>query len=131
MLVDYCVTGGGVATEWCHKFADVKISQMSLVKRNKDEIDELKKARNCGLEAEHTLDNYIWYTEGNWHGFSGKVQPDVKAPYIICPMHTKEAWEEKQREEEEKKEEEEDQEETTDPNSIANRTMAGAMAFGW
>ena len=131
VLVDYCVTGGGVATEWCRKFADVKISQMSLVKRNKAEIDELKRARTCGLEAEHTLDNYIWYTEGNWHGFSGKLQPDVNAPYIICPMHTKEAWEEKQREEEEKKEEEEDQEETTDPNSIANRTMARAMAFGW
>ena len=117
-MVDYCTEGKGVATEWCRKFeADIK--EVSLVKRDKSQIDELKAAKGCGLEAEHTLDNYIWYTSGNWHGFNGKAQPDVDAPYIICSEHTKEKWEKKQKEEEEAKREEEEakkeQEQATAP----------------
>jgi len=30
VLVDYCVTGGGVATEYCKKFEDVKIDEVAL-----------------------------------------------------------------------------------------------------
>jgi len=105
VMVDYCVSGGGVATEYCRKF-NADITEVSLVKRSRAEIDELKAAKNCGLQPEHLLDNYIWYTDGDWHGFSGNVQPDVKAPYIVCPEHTKEAWEKKQ--EEDKKQEEEE-----------------------
>ncbi len=100
VLVDYCIDGGGVATEWCRKF-EADIQERSLVKRSKSEIEELKRAANVGLYPEHTLDNYIWYTDGNWHGFSGNAQPDVNAPYIVCPKHTKEAWEKKQEEEKE------------------------------
>jgi hypothetical protein len=110
VLVNYCVTGGGVATDWCRKFDGVTIKEVSLVKRDKAEIDELKKARTCGLEAEHTLDYYVWYTGGNWHGFSGNAQPDVKAPYIVCPMHNQKTWEEKQ-----EQEKEEENQETTAP----------------
>ena len=109
VVVDFCVDGNGVATEWCKKF-EANIQERSLVKRDKSEIDELKAARGCGLEPEHTLDYYIWYTDGNWHGFSGKLQPDVKAPYIVCSEHTKEKWEEKVKEEEEAKKEEEEAE---------------------
>jgi penicillin-binding protein 1A len=104
VIVDYCVTGGGVATDYCRKFEGVQIKKLSLVKRSKAEIDELKRARSCGLEATHTLDNYIWYTDGNWHGFSGYAQSDVSAPYITCPTHTKDSWKDYQ--EEQKKEEE-------------------------
>ena len=105
VLVDYCVTGGGVATEYCRKFPDVEIKKLSLVKRSKADIDELKQASRVGLEAIHTLNNYVWFTDGNWHGFDGKAQPDVKEPYIICPLHNKDSW--KDYEEEQKKEEEE------------------------
>ena len=104
VLVDYCVTGGGVATDYCRKFEGVEIKRLSLVKRSRAEIDELKRAKSCGLEAIHTLDNYVWFTDGNWHGFSGYLQPDVSAPYLLCPKHNKEAWEKYQ--EEQKKEEE-------------------------
>ena len=104
VLVDYCVTGGGVATEYCRRFEGVEIKQMSLVKRNQAEINELKQAKSCGLEPIHTLDNYIWFTDGNWHGFSGNAQPDVSAPYIVCPVHDKKAWD--KYEDEQKKEEE-------------------------
>ena len=111
-LVDYCVTGGGVATKYCSKFEDVKIKEVSLVKRTASEINEIKAARGVGLDAKHLMDNYIWYLDGDWHGFSGKLQPDVSAPYILCPVHTEEAWEkmeeEKRKEEEEKKKEEEE-----------------------
>ncbi len=108
VMVDYCTTGGGVATEYCEKF-EASISSVSLVKRSAAEISELKSARGCGLEAKHVMDNYIWYTGGDWHGFSGNLQPDVKAPYIVCPLHNKEAWDEKVRlEEEEAKRQEEE-----------------------
>ena len=101
-------SGKGVATEWCHKF-EAETKEASLVKRDQGQISELKAARGVGLEAEHTLDYYIWYTGGNWHGFSGNAQPNVNAPYIVCSEHTREKWEEKLREEEEAKKEEEEQ----------------------
>ena len=104
VLVDYCVTGGGVATDYCKKFPDVEIKKLSLVMRSKAEIEELKAAARVGLEPIHTLNNYVWYTDGYWHGFDGKAQPDEKAPYLICPAHNKKTWE--NYEEEQKKEEE-------------------------
>ena len=59
------------------------------------------------------MDNYVWYLDGDWHGFSGNAQPNVSAPYIVCPEHTAEAWEkkeeEKRKEEEEKKKQEEEE----------------------
>jgi len=116
VLVEYCVTGGGVATDYCRRFEDVEIKEVSLVKRSRAEINELKAAKGCGLQAEHTLDNYIWYTDGNWHGFSGNAQPDVNAPYIICPKHNKESWEEY----EEQKRLEEEATRPTEPDEPAD-----------
>ena len=113
VMVDYC-SGGGVATEYCHLFEDAEISRVSLVKRSRAEIEELKRAKSVGLNPEHTMDNYIWYTDGDWHGFSGNAQPNVSAPYIVCPVHTKEAWE-KYEEEKRQEEEEKEQEATTPP----------------
>ena len=104
VLVDYCVTGGGVATDYCKKFPDVEIKKLSLVKRSKEEVEELKRAAKVGLEGIHTMNNYVWFTDGDWHGFDGKAQPDVKAPYIVCPLHNRDSW--KDYEEEQKKEEE-------------------------
>ena len=114
VLVDYCTTGGGVATEYCRLF-EATINRVSLVKRSRAEINELKQARGCGLNAEHTMDNYVWFTDGDWHGFNGNLQPDVHEPYIICPLHNKETWEQKLKEEEEAKKEEEEANKPTDP----------------
>ena len=96
-----------MATEYCRLF-EADIDEVSLVKRSRGEINELKAARGAGLLPEHTLDNYIWCTDGDWHGFSGNLQPDVKAPYIVCPVHTKEAWDKYQASQEQDKEVEED-----------------------
>ena len=128
VLVDYCTTGGGVATEYCKKF-EAKITEVSLVKRSSAEIAELKAAKSVGLEARHLMDNYIWFTDGDWHGFSGNLQPNVKAPYIVCPLHNKETWEEKLREEEEakKEEEEKDKDKDKDKNNALD-DLFGALA---
>ena len=93
--VEYCVTGGGVATEYCHKFAEhspVEIEARSLVKLTKAEVDEIRNAKNYGLYDVYSMDNYVYYLDGAWHGFSGKLQPDSDAPYLICPMHNAETW---------------------------------------
>jgi membrane peptidoglycan carboxypeptidase len=106
VLVDYCITGGGVCSEYCKLFAgekeatgtEVKIEQKALVKMTQKEIDELIKAKSCGLMPEHLRDDYIYLinidgTDGIFKGIEGKINKDVNAPYLVCPLHTKEAWE--------------------------------------
>ncbi len=106
VLVDYCTTGGGVASEYCQHFADekdatgeeVKIEKKSLVKMTQKEIDELVKAKTCGLMPEHLRDDYIYLVNDNgtdaaFKGIEGNINNDVIAPYLVCPAHTKDAWE--------------------------------------
>ncbi len=101
--VSYCVTGGGVATEYCSKFEDAEVENRSLVYMNQDQIDDIKKTLPMGLQAVYGEDNYVWLISKNgkdldWHGFNGKANADVSAPYLVCPVHTKEAWEEYEKE---------------------------------
>ena len=98
--VEYCVTGGGVATEYCSKFEGVEIEARSLVKLTQDEVDALKRADNVGLNDMYTVDYYVYLVDGNWHGFYGNANQGVEAPYIVCPVHTQEAWEEYEQEQE-------------------------------
>ncbi len=133
VMVDYC-SGGGVCTEWCEKFkaledSDVKFSEVALLKLDSEDVNERKRARSAGLDSEHLLDSYVWYTDGNWHGFDGDAQPDVKAPYIVCPEHTKQAWEEyeeeKRKEEEEKKKQEEEEQKRQEEAAQATQPTQG------
>ena len=117
IMVDFCVTGGGVATEYCSKFEDVKISKKSLVRLTEDEVEEIIRAGKHGLYTSFLEDHYVYYvTNGgkdmDWHGFNGKANPKVDSPYVVCPVHTKEAWEEYQ--ESLKEEEETEPPETTE-----------------
>ena len=128
-LVDFCRDGKGVATEYCYLF-EADIDEVSLVKRSRAEINELKAASTAGLLPEHTLDYYIWCTDGDWHGFSGRAQPDVSAPYIVCPVHTKEAWEKKQEEEAEKEEQEKEENENEDGNQTQDPGTDQGAATG-
>ena len=111
ILMDYCVTGEGVATEYCSKFEDVEITQKSLVKLSKSEVEEIKRAKGKGLLDVYTQDGYVYYTDGEWHGFN-KDHSDNSYSYLPCPVHTQEAFEkmeeEKRIEEEKKKQEEEE-----------------------
>ena len=106
VMVDYCSTGNGVATEWCSKFPDVSVVERSLVKMTKSEIEEIKAASKYGLNSAYTDGSYVYYLDGDWHGFSGNANKGVEAPYLMCTEHTKEAWEAYQKAEEEKAEQE-------------------------
>ena len=114
--VEYCSTGGGVCTEYCHLFEDVKITEVALVKLTQSEVDDINAAKSVGLQAMYYQDNFVYLVNKSgdpidWHGFGGKANKNVDAPYIVCTEHTKEAWEayqaEKEREEQERLEKEE------------------------
>ena len=121
VTMDYCTTGGGVCTEYCHLFEDVEITEKSLVKMNKAEIEEIKRAASVGLYDVHSTNGYIFFTEGKWKGFNNEYS-DNEYSYLSCPVHTKEAWEkleeEKRKEEEEKKKQEEALKATTPAKTV-------------
>ncbi len=105
--VEYCTTGGGVATEYCKEFAKVdtkvKVEKKSLVKLTRDEMEEIMKAASYNLDKTYYRDDYVYLinkdgSDGIYHGFSNKVNENVTAPYKVCPEHTKEAWEKYQAE---------------------------------
>ena len=90
--MEYCVTGGGVAGEYCSRFEDAQIESRALVKLNSAEVAELRSAINVGLVDTYYQDGYVYFTDGAWHGFQNGY-PDNTEPYLICPVHTKAAWE--------------------------------------
>lgn len=102
ILVDYCTTGQGVASEYCQHFEKEQLAVLekkSLVKLTEKEIAEIVKAEKHGLEPEYKLDNYIYMVTkdgkpGNFKGLHGDINKDVEAPYLVCPVHTQQAWEE-------------------------------------
>lgn len=100
VMIDYC-SGGGVAGEYCAKFAavddSVKISQQALVKLTTEKIAEVKKAYSRGLRDEYKTDNYVYAVDskGNavvFKGFKNDLVQAEDAPYVICPVHTHKAW---------------------------------------
>ena len=104
VLVEYCSTGGGVANEYCHKFAaagEAEIDSRALLKMTPSEVQVVKDALNNGLKGAFGDDRYVYYISEdggslNWHGFNGTSNLGINAPYVICPTHTQEAWEEYQ-----------------------------------
>lgn len=104
VAVDYCVTGGGVANEYCKHFADAGaavIEKRALVKMTQKEVEEIKKAAKFGLVSEYLRNDYIYLVDEdgrdlNFRGINGNANAGVNAPYITCTVHTKAAWEEYQ-----------------------------------
>ena len=97
VLVDYCVTGGGVATEYCSLFPGAEIQSRSLVKLTQEEVNMIKSADNVGLADVYTMDGYVYLVNGDgegipWHGFYGNANGGYDTPYIICPVHNQDAW---------------------------------------
>ena len=101
VMVEFCTTGGGVANEYCYKFAsveDVSIDARSLLKLTPNEVQTIKSALSAGLKSSFGDDCYVYYiSEGgaplDWHGFGGNANKGISAPYLICPTHTQAAWE--------------------------------------
>lgn len=101
VLVDYC-SCGGVANEYCKLFAEVDssvtVEQKALVKLTADEIAEIYKAGQHGLVDAYLSNDWIYQinddgTDGVFKGLNGKLQQSEDAPYLVCPEHTKAAWE--------------------------------------
>ncbi len=99
-LVQFCSTGGGVATEYCHKFEEVEnvsIDSRALLKMTPSEVQVIRDALSAGLKSSFGDDCYVYYvSEGgsdlDWHGFDGNANRGISAPYLLCPEHTEEAW---------------------------------------
>ena len=107
--VEYCTTGGGVATEYCKHFAEayaakpdagaeVVIEEKALVKMTEDELEEILKAKKYRLDENFLRNDYIYLVDDNgnpknFKGLEGDANENVDAPYVVCPMHTQQAWE--------------------------------------
>ena len=100
VMVEYCTTGGGVANEYCYKFAsveDVDIDSRALLKMTPSEVQVVEDALRAGLRSAFGDNRYVYYvSEGggdlDWHGFDGKANKHVDAPYVVCTKHTEESW---------------------------------------
>ena len=93
--VHYCVTGGGVAGEYCAMFPDADVQTRSLVKLTRAEVDEIRQAGYSGLVEAYRNDGYVYYVDGSgeglaWDGFYGNANSAY--PYLVCPMHNEEYW---------------------------------------
>lgn len=122
--VEYC-SGGGVATEYCHKFAEVdssvKIEERSLVKMTKSELDEIAACKNYKLDDVYEMDEYVYFIKDNgadgvFKGIYGDLNQNVDAPYVVCPVHTKEAWEKYEKEHEKEESDDDNADEGTSPS---------------
>ena len=91
--MEFCVSGYGVATEYCSQFPDAQIGVCSLVKLNDTEIQEIRDAASVGLADAHLMDAYVYYEgENGWHGFRGTALNSNNLPYVSCQIHTRDAW---------------------------------------
>ena len=91
--VEYCVTGSGVATDYCQKFPDSLIDSRGLVKMTSAEIQEIRSAAGVGLTENYLHDGYVYYVDGVWNGFKGNINIGQDLPYALCPMHNAASWE--------------------------------------
>jgi penicillin-binding protein 1A len=127
--VEYC-SGGGVATEYCHLFAEqdasIKFKESALVKMTQEELDEIAKAKSYNLLDIYEQDEFVYLvnengSDGVFRGIYGNLKQDVDAPYMVCPVHTKEAWEKYQGEH---------QDDSTEPTQPGDTTEPADL-FPW
>ena len=113
VAVDYCLSGNGVANEYCKHFASVneaKVEPRSLVKLTQLEIDNIAFARWFGLEAMYADEHYMYLVDqfggnGNFKGLNGTSNRNVSAPYIVCTTHNEAGWKQYEQAHQENKDE--------------------------
>ena len=91
--MEYCVTGGGVATPYCSSFPGTTVGAAGLVKLTAGEISEIRSAGRVGLTEAHLTNGYVYNVDGPWYGFSGNAYNPTGAHYIQCQLHTQQSWE--------------------------------------
>ncbi len=91
--MQYCVSGGAVAGDYCGQFPDAVLGSTALVRLNQAEINEIRDAANCGLADAHLMDGYVYFEgEGGWQGFRNG-HPGNELPYVGCQIHNQQTWE--------------------------------------
>lgn len=102
VTLDFCVSGDGVANEYCKKFESVdksvSVVQKSLLKLTQKDITELLKAKPHGLNEVFLQDNYVYLVtedgkDMNFRGFDNNINSGISSPYKICTKHTQASWE--------------------------------------
>ena len=90
-----------------------------------DDVDDIADAIGKGLKEAYTLDNSVYLVDANgdplnaYKGFSGELNEDVDAPYLVCTEHTKKDWDDYVKAHPELKEpdEDEDDKDKDDPTT--------------
>ena len=104
VMVEYC-SCGGVANEYCKLFAEtdetVTIEEKALVKLTQKELEAINKASGYGLVAQYLGNEYVYAvnedgTDAVFKGIDGTLTQAEDAPYVICPEHNEQSWNEYQ-----------------------------------
>ena len=83
--VEFCVDGGGVATEYCSRFG-ANVQNRSLVKMTSQEIQEINDASRVGLEGVYSMSGAFYYLGSG----TGDGAEDGYVRY--CPIHNADSW---------------------------------------
>ena len=101
VIVDFCEECEAVANDYCKKLAEVgevTITKRSLVQMTESDVKHIAEATGKGLMEAYTMDNCVYLVDANgkplntYKGFTGELNEDVDAPYIVCTEHTKKDW---------------------------------------
>ena len=76
---------------------DKMLEKVSLVKVSEADLEAILKAEKKGMSEWFFRDDYIYLvkkdgTPANFKGLKNDKNKDVDAPYIVCTLHTKDAW---------------------------------------
>ncbi len=138
VMVEYCTEGKAAASEYCKLFEKEKLAHLekkSLVRMTQSEIDEILRMKGIGLNENFLRDDYVYLVDSagnpqNWHGFNGDINKGIDSPFMVCPIHTKEAWEKYQKDKKEEEEKEEEANKPTKPVKPTNPTVPTAPEQG-
>lgn len=102
VMVDYCVSGNGVANEYCKLLsnagASVTLKSSALLKITQDEMQEILAATKVGLSSSNYVRNdYVYLVDSSgaavtFKGFYNNANHSVLEPYIVCTQHTRHQW---------------------------------------
>ncbi len=131
VMVDYCVEGDGVATEWCQHFANdaadadkITLEERSLTKVTREELDEILKAKNYKIWPEFLEDGWVYLVDergrddNSFKGLDSRnpINEGINASYKVCTLHTQQTWEAYQASQ---------QPEPTEPGNIIDDILGG------
>ncbi|MCI6937031.1 MAG: hypothetical protein MR762_10350, partial [Clostridiales bacterium] len=93
VMMNFCGTGGGVATDYCSSYPDADVYSAGLVKLSEAEVQEIRDAENVGLNGAYLNAGGVYYTGGEaWRGFHNEYENTNGTPYLECPLHGAGAW---------------------------------------